>query len=295
MNDNGTSPEANLSIKWKEPEKPVKEVLVDTVNAVVKDSVKTVVEDTIKAVVEKPTLYILAIGISDYDNPMYQLDYAAKDAKDFTAAFRKQKGLLYSDVVDSLLTDKQATKDNILRGFQWIQDITSKKDVAIIFFSGHGYSDVKTYYMLPVNANITQMKATCLNFAELKQTQASIEGKVIVFIDACHSGDLMSKGINGLVNIMTSTDDGDAGVITFTSSIGKEESIEDPQWQNGAFTKALIAGLYDPKSGDEENNITYKYLDLFISRYIPKLTGDKQHPTMVPTPNTPDFPIAKKL
>jgi uncharacterized caspase-like protein len=149
--------------------------------------------------------------------------------------------------------------------------------------------------MLPVNADITQMKATCLNFAELKQTQASIEGKVIVFIDACHSGDLMSKGINGLVNIMTSTDDGDAGVITFTSSIGKEESIEDAKWQNGAFTKALIAGLYDPKSGDEENNITYKDLDLFISRYIPKLTGDKQHPTMVPTPNTPNFPIARKL
>jgi uncharacterized caspase-like protein len=226
---------------------------------------------------------------------MYHLDYAAKDAKDFTTAFRKQKGLLYEDVVDSVLTDKNATKDNILRGLQWIQDITGKKDVAIIFFSGHGYSDIKTYYMLPVNANISEMRATCLNFAEIKQTQASIEGKVIVFIDACHSGNLMSMGINGLVNIMTSTDDGGAGVITFTSSIGKEESMEHADWQNGAFTKALIEGLNDPKSGDEENNITYKDLDLFISRYIPKLTGGKQHPTMVPTPNTPNFPIAKKL
>ncbi len=269
-NDNGTSPEANLSLKWKAPEEPIKEVI------------------------EKPTLYILAIGIGGYDNESYHLDYAAKDAKDFSSAFQKQKGLLYKDVVDSILTDKEATLTNINKALDWIQDITGKKDVAIIFFSGHGYTNKGVYYMLPVEADIYELRATCLNFSAIKQTQSSIEGKVIIVIDACHSGDLMSAGINGLVNMMTSTGDGGAGAITFTSSTGKEESLEQPDWQNGAFTKALIEGLDSESTVNEDGEITYNSLSLFISRRVKKLTNDKQHPTCVPAPNTPDFPIAKK-
>jgi uncharacterized caspase-like protein len=268
-NDNGASPEANLSLKWKVQEEPIKEE------------------------VEKPNLYILAIGVSDYDNADFKLDYAAKDAKDFASAFKKQQGLLYKEVVDSILTDKNATKKNIQNGLQWLQDITAKKDVAIIFFSGHGYSDIKTYYMLPVEAKISEMRATCLNFAEIKQTQASIEGKVIVFIDACYSGDLMSKGIDGLINMMVGTGDGEAGVITFTSSTGKEESLEDSNWGNGAFTKALIEGLVDAPV-NRYKKITYTGLYYYISNRVIELTNDKQHPTMVPTPSTPDFPIVVK-
>jgi WD40 repeat protein len=280
VNENGTSPEANLSLKWKEPE----------------EQIKAVPGDSVKAVVEKPTLYILAIGVSAYNNESYKLMYAAKDAKDFSSALKKQKGLLYEDVVDSVLTDKEATVTNIKNGLKWIEENTGKNDVAIIFFSGHGYSEKNVYYMLPVEADIYNMRSTCLNFLELKQTQSSIEGKVIVVIDACHSGDLMSKGqnyINGLANFMTSTVGG-AGAITFTSSTGTEKSLEQPELNNGVFTKALIEGLTDESSVNEDKEITYLSLSLYITRRVKKLTDNKQHPTCVPTPNTPDFPVAKK-
>lgn len=270
-NENGTSPEANLYIKWKSSENIKKEVIV------------------------KPNLFILAIGISNYNKPEYRLTFAAKDAEDFTAALAQQKGRLYNEVIVKKITEKEANKVNILNGLQWIQEKTSKKDIAMIFFAGHGVNDNNgIYYMLPVDADVRYLRSTCINFEELKQTQSTIEGKVIVFIDACHSGNIMGAGgnyINGLINLLTSTVKG-AGAITITSSTGKETSLEDPIWGNGAFTKALIEGLNGAAAVGEEKEITYTSLSLYISRRVRKITGDRQHPTLVPTPNTPDFAIA---
>ena len=270
-NDNGTSPEANLYIKWKAPEKSKEENII------------------------KPNLYILAIGISNYSNEKYKLGFAAKDASDFSSAILQQKGRLYKDVIIKKLTEIDASKVNILDGLQWIQEKTTRKDLAMIFFAGHGINDNNgVYYMLPVDADIERLRATCINFEEIKQTQSTIEGKVIVFIDACHSGNIMGAGgnyINGLINLLTSTVRG-AGSITFTSSTGKEFSLEDQSWGNGAFTKALIEGINGAASVDEEKEITYTSLSLYISRRVKKITNDKQHPTLVPTPNTPDFTIA---
>lgn len=270
-NENGTSPEANLYVKWKYSENTKKEILV------------------------KPNLFILAIGISNYNKAEYKLTFAAKDAEDFSSAINQQKGKLYNEVFVKKLTDKDASKINILNGLQWIQEKTSKKDIAMIFFAGHGVNDNNgIYYMLPVDADVKYLRSTCINFEELKQTQSTIEGKVLVFIDACHSGNIMGAGgnyINGLINLLTSTVKG-AGAITITSSTGKETSLENPLWENGAFTKALVEGLNGAASVGEEKEITYTSLSLYISRRVRKMTGERQHPTLVPTPNTPDFAIA---
>ena len=65
----------------------------------------------------------------------------SKDAKDFANVWGKQKGKLYSDVVVKTLTDKEATKDDILDGLDWIQKETTSKDVAMVFIAGHGVND----------------------------------------------------------------------------------------------------------------------------------------------------------
>ena len=79
----------------------------------------------------KPKLYVLAIGVSKYEDKNLTLQFAAKDAKDFAESFLKQKGGLYRDVVVKVLTDEKATKDEIIDGFDWISKETTSKDVAI--------------------------------------------------------------------------------------------------------------------------------------------------------------------
>ena len=66
-----------------------------------------------KDFVIKPKLYILAIGVSKYQNNDLKLQFASKDAKDFVEAMKLQKGKLYQDIVVKLLTDEHATKDDI--------------------------------------------------------------------------------------------------------------------------------------------------------------------------------------
>lgn len=271
-NDNGTSPEANLYLKWAAP-------------AVAKEEF-----------VYKPKLYVLAIGVSDYNNPDLKLGFAAKDAGDFAAAIALQKGSLYSDVIVKKLINKDATKDALTDGLEWIQKQTGQKDMAMIFYAGHGINDNNgVFYMLPVAADLERIRTSCLNFEELKQTVTSIAGKVVVFIDACHSGNAMGStkrggnDINAVVNELSSTEN---GAITFTSSTGKEFSLEDPAWGNGAFTKAVIEGLNGKAEIIGKKKITIKSLDAYVSERVKEITKGKQHPTSVTPPNVPDFPIA---
>jgi len=95
----------------------------------------------------KPTLYVLAIGVSNYQNKDYTLRYAAKDAKDFTATMQAQKGGLYKNVVVKVLTDNSAAKNDILDGLDWIQKECTARDMAMIFLAGHGINDnVGSFY-----------------------------------------------------------------------------------------------------------------------------------------------------
>lgn len=50
------------------------------------------------AFVIQPRLYILAIGVSQYQNQDLTLGFPAKDAQDFVAVLHSQKGRLYRDV-----------------------------------------------------------------------------------------------------------------------------------------------------------------------------------------------------
>src|SRR5262249_26691162 len=75
--------------------------------------------------VVKPKLYVLAVGVSRYQTPGLGLDFAAKDAQDFTATLRRQRGRLYRDIEVRLLTDAEASREAILDGLEWLQRQTT--------------------------------------------------------------------------------------------------------------------------------------------------------------------------
>ena len=147
----------------------------------------------------QPRLYLLAVGVSSYKDKELTLKYAAKDARDFAAAMQKQKGGLYRDVAVRLLADEKATKDEILDGLEWIQKETTAKDVAMIFIAGHGVNDPSgIFYYLPQNADPDKLKRTGVAFSDIKNTIASLAGKALLFVDTCHSGNVMGTRRGGM-------------------------------------------------------------------------------------------------
>ena len=110
--------------------------------------------------VVKPKLYVLAVGVSKYQKPELQLQFAAKDAQDFAAVLKKQQGALYREVEVKLLTDDKATRDEVVDGLDWLQRQVTAKDVGMLFLAGHGVNDPNgIYYYLPANADIDKAQA----------------------------------------------------------------------------------------------------------------------------------------
>ena len=194
----------------------------------------------------KPKLYVLAIGVSKYEDKNLTLEFAAKDAKDFAESLLKQKGGLYRDVVVKVLTDEKATKDEIIDGFDWISKETTSKDVALVFLAGHGINDSGgVYYYLPVNTNLDKLRRTAVPFTEMKNTVASLAGKTILFIDTCHAGNVMgaravATDITGVVNELASAEN---GAVVFASSTGKQYSFEDPPGEMELLRRPRWRGL----------------------------------------------------
>ncbi len=79
--------------------------------------------------------------------------------------------------------------------------------------------------------------------------------------------------------------------MVFTSSTGKQFSLEHPDWGNGAFTEALVEGLQGKADLFGNGTITIKSLDAYVAQRVKELTGGKQSPTVVIPQSMPDFPI----
>jgi uncharacterized caspase-like protein len=246
----------------------------------------------------KPKLYVLAIGVTRYQNERFNLTYPAKDARDFAGVMERQKGSLYRDVVTKVLTNQDATKDEILDGLDWITKETTSKDVAAVFVSGHGVNDPNgQYYFLPYNADVQKLKRTGLSFSDVQSTVAALHGKTLFFVDTCHSGNVMGgrKGnidINGVINELASAEN---GAVVFAASTGNQYSLEDPAWGNGAFTKAVVEGLSGRADHDHTGRISINMLDLYISERVKVLTKGSQTPTTTKPQTIPDFPVAITL
>jgi len=245
----------------------------------------------------KPKLYVLAIGVSKYEDKSLTLGFAAKDAQDFAESLLKQKGGLYRDVVVKVLTDEKATKDEIIDGLDWISKETTSKDVAIVFLAGHGINDSGgVYYYLPVNANMDKLRRTGVPFTEVKNTVASLAGKTILFIDTCYAGNIMgaravAADITRIVNELASAEN---GAVVFASSTGKQYSFENTDWENGAFTKAVVEGINGKADYIGKGRITINMLDLYVSERVKELTKGKQTPATAKPQTIPDFPLVLK-
>ncbi|MEO6039128.1 MAG: caspase family protein, partial [Saprospiraceae bacterium] len=247
----------------------------------------------------RPSLYLLAVGISQYQHSeIDNLGLAAKDASDFIAIVERQKDALYQKVVTRLLLDGDAVKDNILDGLEWLQSQTTARDVAMLYFAGHGLDDNSgNFYYLPADAELKALKRSCISKGDVQSTISSVTGKVLVFMDACHSGGLMTDitrrglppDLTAVVNELVSAEN---GAVVFSSATTRQYALENPAWGNGAFTKALVEGLSGQAKSRGHNNVTVKTLDAYVAERVKELTEGKQSPVTAYPPNVPDFPLA---
>ena len=259
-------------------------------------SVPAAVNLTRKENILMPKLYILAIGISNYSNPELKLKFAAKDAKDFSQVMLAQDKLLYEKVELKLLIDEEATADNIREGLYWLQTETTARDVAMLFMAGHGVNNnIGNFFFMPVHADINRINVTCVGYSDIQATLDAIAGKIVFFVDACHSGNVLGnyqRRANLNYQAISELSNAENGAIVFTSSTRNQYSLENIDWNNGAFTKALVEGLNGKADLFDRKTIYVKNLDSYVANRVKVLTNGQQAPTTIIPSSVQDFPLA---
>ncbi len=246
----------------------------------------------------KPNLYMLAVGVSDYEDTRMSLNSAHNDAVAMTEFFRGQEGRLYSEVNTKLLINEEATRDNILDGLDWLIKGATQKDLAVLFVAGHGINDERGgYYFMPHDAQLDRLRRSGVEWFHFQDALTGIPSKIILLADTCHSGNITGSRRRGLADMTAALKElvaAGTGVAVLSAATGREVSIEKDEWGHGAFTLALLEGLRGAADYDQNGLIEIKELDLFVTHRVKDLTGGTQHPTTEIPASLPNFPLALK-
>jgi WD40 repeat protein len=242
---------------------------------------------------ELPNLYVVAVGISAYPRPL-ALNYAHRDAIILEKSLKSQPDGVFRKVETRLLTDHKATRANILDGLAWLKNVATPKDVSVLFLAGHGTRDDKgRFHFIPVDVKQDDMEGSCVSGELLKKTLANMPGRVIVLLDACHSGAASRKNKGLTDDLVRDLVSEDTGVVVMCSSQGAEFSLESKTVEHGFFTLGLVEALTGRADFNSDRYIYLHELDYYAYHRVRQLSDGAQHPTTGRPAHLRSFPLAK--
>jgi uncharacterized caspase-like protein len=244
--------------------------------------------------------WAVVIGISDYKYSgglITDLRHADRDAKDFAAWLLDPKGGGFERDHVSTLTNAQAIYSEVEYALKDFLKKTVKEDVVVIFFSGHGLADPEkpdNLYLCCYDTRPDRMASTAISMSLLDAAIKENIGaeRVLIFADACHAGELGTKGVRVGKSINDTLTDtklfaGQPGKLVFTSSEALEVSRESDKWDggHGVFTWALLHGLRGEADGfagsPKDGTVQLGELLDFVDQTVRRETGNTQHPQRV--------------
>jgi uncharacterized caspase-like protein len=224
-----------------------------------------------KAKSEDPHLYILAIGVDQYKDINVNLKYAVKDAKDLEEKLRVQSATLSKpeNIHYLLLTDREATKTNIVNKVNELSNTIKPQDSFILFVAGHGVLLQNQYYMLTHDYDGIVNDISMISSNEIVEISKKIKSLSQLFIfDTCHAGGVDTI-VSGLYDARMSVLAKKMGLHIYASASDRQVAM-DGYKGNGLFTYVLLDGLNNNKEADK--NKDGKVTVVGLGEYSKKMT-----------------------
>ncbi len=217
--------------------------------------------------------YALIIGISKYQNSANDLNFAQKDAEDFSGALSKF-GLFKKENI-KLLVNNNASRENIRRNIEgWLKNKAKKDDDVIIFFSGHGAqipdtdndeNDGLDECLVPYDFDNQDYSSLITDDIFAYWIRNLHSENVLIIFDNCFSGGAAKakgvrlngvKGNLGKDNFMKdiSRELPKKGTALLAASKAEQVSFESSEFKNGIFTHFLLESI-EAASDNDLNNI----------------------------------------
>ena len=242
----------------------------------------------------KPSLYILAIGISDYQNDKLDLKYADADAATVTKTLEASGQDLFEKIEIRQLLNEKATADNIVDELLRFQEKLTRHHIGIVFYAGHAQkARDNTFVLMPTNVDPGRLLRSGVDESFLKDRLNKCRGTRLVFLDCCHAAGVRHdpnerfRGLTDIAGDLVRTIP-DEGVIIMCSSRGSEEAIESDRFKHGLFTQALIEGLSGKRTSDgirsdvnEDGTIGLSELSIYVSERVQELSNGRQTPVYI--------------
>jgi|GEM_PF-2738414 len=197
---------------------------------------------------ENVNKYALLIGIEDYPPGVKDLDYTIDDVYDMRDVLINN---CYFDPENiRVLTDANATKENIQNNITWIASNAKQNDTVFFFFSGHGGYGYVLVYGNKISDNELDSWFSDMNSANL-----------VIIIDSCYAGSMIEKSktgctdevknfssLHGVKNVSLEKLSsfktlGHGNRIVLAACDKNQYSWEYDELSNGVFTYYLTEGL----------------------------------------------------
>lgn len=252
---------------------------------------------------DKPDLYVLTIGISEFEQSDYNIKYADNDADDMANYFREQMSVpfenrLYNQIIVQKLTNAEATSQNIKKNILQIKNMATEKDLFILHISSHGEIDNEGNYYIrtyETDPGMDYLSATALENKWIAEQIREFSCTTIQFIDACHSGSGSTDiAMRGHLSIEVAVEElktalKSKALYFFASSSQKQLSQERGEWANGAFTEAILSCFQGQEYVNSNNKsiiadtnndgfVNTDELNTYVSQLVKTLTNGQQTP-----------------
>jgi len=244
----------------------------------------------------KPSMFIFAIGINEYLNPRYKLNYATNDAKAFASALKEGASLIFENIYLTTLFNEQTSKASILSSLEDIKLKIKPEDVFIFYFAGHGVmssgntNETPEFYLLPYD--ITKMfdademlKLKSISAKEIGEFSKNISSQKQLFVlDACQSGGaVQSFAMRGAAEEKAIAQLSRSTGTYFIAASGTEQfASEVATLGHGIFTYSLIEAIKGACKS-QDGRLTVNLLKGCVEDMVPELSkkykGSPQFPT----------------
>ncbi len=249
--------------------------------------------------------HLLIVGIDEYQNPKYNLNYAVADASGFQESVEKGLSKITSKTHVYFIKNGDAVRDKIISKLTEIASVANPQDIFIFYYAGHGVMDGKVekeFYLVPTD--VTQLygdegglQQKGISAKELKQIASGIPAqKQLYILDACQSaGALASVAATrgaaeekAIAQLARST-----GTHWLTASGSQQFATEFDELGHGVFTYALLEAI-SGKADSGDKRVTVNELKAYIESRVPEISekykGSPQYPSSFGFGQ--DFPIS---
>lgn len=241
--------------------------------------------DTKPEVIQQRPLFALIVGVGKYDEKLKDelpaLTGPEKDTVAFEKALRAQVGpnKRFKFVQGGIRRLVDPTKAELEQALIKLREDSAPPDAfVVIYFSGHGVSEDDAAYLLPADYNGGDLLTTAVSATSIIQRFGNKAGPVVLFLDACQSGQVASSVRQRFAAERVMNDAQSKNIITYAAAEGSQPAAATSI--SSLFTEIVVDGIGGKAKRPGRKYVKAVDLAYYVREEVIDRSGRRQFPVV---------------